>query len=312
MINCESCNDWFHGTCVSLEEADEELIETYICSGCEEQGKGKTIWVRKCRLDGCKKPAIPAVKGTKGIKGTNGSKYCSDEHGVQFFRLKLGGLDPDSITRQQLKALLDAVVGVDEFKVLGEEEPTIPEETLLKYKTVDDDSQFADLQLEREKILRKLEIVELRRTYLQLAVEKAKQLNLDLKNSLPQQLTVGKNKQKAKEICGFDERLLLDDAEFLEWSATEDGKRIFSELRIDGDQECQVEKRRCRHNGWQGLRGEDILMDESLLRGQLDGISRKEKMIKYISVEVNTNFRDRQKVRARNASPSNGHAIPLS
>jgi COMPASS component SPP1 len=275
---------------VSLEEADEALIETYICSGCEAHGKGKTIWVRKCRLDGCKKPAIPAVKGTKGIKGTKGSKYCSDEHGVQFFKLKLGGLDPDSITRQQLKALLDAVAGVDEFKALGEEEPTISEETLLKYKTVDDDSQFADLQLEREKILRKLEIVELRRTYLHLAVEKAKQLNLDLKNSLPQQLTVGKNKQKAKEICGFDERLLLDDSEFLEWSATEEGKRIFTERRIDGDRECQVEKRRCRHNGWQALRGEDILMDESLLRSQLDGISRQEKMIKYIPSEAYANF----------------------
>src|ERR1700721_2676315 len=72
MINCESCNDWFHGSCVSLEESDEPLIDTYICSVCEAQGKGKTSWRRKCRLDGCKNPAIQGVKGVKGAKGTKG------------------------------------------------------------------------------------------------------------------------------------------------------------------------------------------------------------------------------------------------
>jgi hypothetical protein len=40
-----------------------------------------------------------------------------------------------------------------------------------------------------------------------------------------------------------------------------------------------MEKRRCRHSQWQNLRGEEILMEESLLRGQLDGITQQENMI---------------------------------
>lgn len=97
---------------------------------------------------------------------------------------------------------------------------------------------------------------------------------------------MGKTKPKAKEICAFDERLLLGDTEFLEWSATEEGKRVLAGGKGEGEeggQRCGVEKRRCRHVGWQGLRGEDILMEESLLREQLEGIAREEKAIRYAS-----------------------------
>jgi COMPASS component SPP1 len=286
MICCESCNDWFHGTCVHLEESDEPLIDKYTCPICTDQGKSKTTWRRKCRLEGCKNPSIPAVRGVKGgAKGIKGSKYCSDEHGTLFFQAKLRELDDDIMTKEQLKSLVMAVDGVDGFKTLGDEEPVIPESVLLKYKSGEDDSRLADLRLEREKLLRKLEIVHLRQTFLHLAVEKAKQLNIDLKSLAvqPQQLTVGrtKPKSKAKEICGFNEILSLDETEFLDWSVTEEGKRIFAEKRIAGDKECVVEKRRCRHTGWQGLRGEDILMEESLLNSQLEGISRQENVIRY-------------------------------
>jgi COMPASS component SPP1 len=284
MICCESCNDWYHGTCVHLEESDEPLIDTYICPLCTEQKKGKTSWRRKCRLEGCKNPATPAVKGVKGgTKGTRGSKYCCDEHGKRFFQTKLRELDADSITKEELKTILTGVGNVEAFKTMGNEEPIIPDSVLLKYKTSEDDTKLSDFRLEREKLLRKLEIVRLRQTFLHLVIEKAKQLNLDLKSLVPQQLSTSKSKPKikAKEICGFNEILSLDDAEFLEWSATEEGKRIFADKRIEGDRECTVEKRRCRHTGWQGLRGEDIVMEESLLNNQLEGITRQENIIKY-------------------------------
>ena len=287
MINCEVCNDWFHGTCVSLDETDEPLIGTYVCPICTGQGKGRTTWVRKCRLDACKRPAIAPAKGSKASKG---SKYCSPEHAVLFFTRKLQHLHTDSITPQQLKALVNEV-NVDEFKVLGNHEPEILPEILNKYRTMEDESRLADLRLEREKINRKLEIVELRQNFFHLVVEKAKQLNLNLKAALP--IVIGKNKgkSKAKEICGYDGRLSLDEAEFLEWSASEEGNRILTERKIEGDSECTVEKRRCRHVGWQSLRDEDILMEESQLRGRLDAISRQEMAITA-----------KQKVRVRNAN----------
>ena len=280
MINCESCNDWFHGSCVSLEESDEPLIDTYICPVCVASGKGKTTWIRKCRLQGCKNPAIQQVKAARGGNGVKrGSKYCSDAHAIEFFKSKLRDLDPESLTPSQLKALIQGVTTVDEFKLLGDQEPTIPEPILSKYKTPGDDSRVADLGLEREMLSRKMDLLSLRQTFLHLAVEKAKQLNSELK--LPTLLSVGKSKAKAKEICAFDERLLLGDAEFLEWSVSEEGKQIFLERKIEGEGQCGMEKRRCRHVNWQALRGEDVLMEESLLREQLEGITRQERVIRY-------------------------------
>lgn len=318
MINCEVCNDWFHGTCVSLEESDEPLIDTYICPVCTSEGKGKTSWIRKCRLQGCNKPAVQQVKPIRGGKGTGtrASKYCSDEHALEFFKSKIQNLDPESLTPSQLKSLVRNVPSIDDFKRLGDAEPTVPDPLLAKYRTPADDSRLADLRLEREKLVRKMEIVALRQTFLHLAMEKAKQLNTDLKMSGPTQLAVGKSKAKtkAKEICAFDDRLLLGDAEFLEWTATEEGKRVLGERKIEGEEQCMVEKRRCRHREWQALRGEDILMEESLLREQLEGLAREEKTIRYARLNYWATLmsRERQKVRARNASPGNGQAIAIS
>lgn len=289
MINCELCNDWFHGACISLDESDEPLIETYVCPVCTGEGKGKTSWIPKCRLEGCKNPALQAVKTGKSGKGVQASKYCGDEHAVLFFKNKLKDLDVETITRSQLKTLVNGVSSADEFQELGEIEPTVPEEILVKYKSPDDDSRLADIRLEREKINRKLDIVHLRQTFLHLAVEKGKQLNADLKTSVPQQLTVKKSKTKPKEICAFDERLSLDDATFLEWTASDQGKKILTERRIDSGGECTAEKRRCRHAGWQALRGEDILMEEESLRSQLDGITREERTIRYQSLSICSN-----------------------
>lgn len=35
MIGCDGgCEDWYHGKCVSIDEADSELIDNYICTYC--------------------------------------------------------------------------------------------------------------------------------------------------------------------------------------------------------------------------------------------------------------------------------------
>jgi len=281
MINCEICNDWFHGSCISLEESDEPLIDTYVCPPCTAEGKGKTTWIRKCRLEGCKKPAVRALKPSKTDKGTTGSKYCSDEHARQFFHQKLNSLDTETLTKETLKALVDGVKSVDQFKVLGAEEPPILDTLLSQFRNPEDESRLADLRLEREKIARKLEIGSLRQQFLHFVVEKTKTTNADLKASQPMAPT-GKSKTKPKELCGYDDRLSLDDVEFLEWSSSEPGKRVFAERKVEEERlNCTVEKRRCRHVGWQQLRGEDILMEESLLRDQLDAIQKEENWIRY-------------------------------
>ncbi|ODQ50903.1 hypothetical protein SAICODRAFT_40817, partial [Saitoella complicata NRRL Y-17804] len=34
MIQCDGCDDWFHGTCVKINEVDEGLIDKWYCPGC--------------------------------------------------------------------------------------------------------------------------------------------------------------------------------------------------------------------------------------------------------------------------------------
>ncbi|KAK4961533.1 COMPASS (complex proteins associated with Set1p) component [Elasticomyces elasticus] len=83
MIGCDgTCDDWYHGKCVGIEERDKNLIDKYLCPSCTKAGKGRTTWKRMCRREGCRLPA--KVGKSKG--GGDSSKYCSEECGVLFFR----------------------------------------------------------------------------------------------------------------------------------------------------------------------------------------------------------------------------------
>ena len=88
MIGCEGpCDDWFHLNCVGMTEAKTKLVQKWFCPNCTEQGHA-TLWKRMCRLPGCENPA--RLEDTKNL-----SKYCSDEHGEEFFRRiiqKVGGI----------------------------------------------------------------------------------------------------------------------------------------------------------------------------------------------------------------------------
>ncbi|PTU21347.1 hypothetical protein P175DRAFT_0530843 [Aspergillus ochraceoroseus IBT 24754] len=101
MIGCDGgCEDWFHGKCVNIDPRDSELIDKYICPNCKENGKGWTTWKPMCRLKECRKAAR--------FNRKNPSKYCSDEHGLEFMRQKaqhlnltprMGSQKPISIQR---------------------------------------------------------------------------------------------------------------------------------------------------------------------------------------------------------------------
>ncbi|EFW20381.1 hypothetical protein D8B26_003229 [Coccidioides posadasii str. Silveira] len=82
MIACDGgCEDWFHGKCVNIKQIDADLIDKYICPNCEEKQGIRTTWKRMCRLPGCRQPARVTAKTP--------SKYCSDDHGVEFMKRKL-------------------------------------------------------------------------------------------------------------------------------------------------------------------------------------------------------------------------------
>lgn len=88
MIGCDgTCDDWFHGKCVGIEERDKNLIDKYICPYCAgKPNAGRTTWKRMCRRQGCRQPARVGKAAAAAKDGKGHSKYCSEECGVLFFR----------------------------------------------------------------------------------------------------------------------------------------------------------------------------------------------------------------------------------
>ena len=86
MIACDGgCDDWLHGKCVNIDEEDGDLIDKYICPNCMAKDRGVTTWKPMCRAPGCRQPAR--------LKKGNASKYCSDECGLNFFKLAIAKVD---------------------------------------------------------------------------------------------------------------------------------------------------------------------------------------------------------------------------
>ncbi|KAL4926230.1 putative PHD transcription factor [Aspergillus undulatus] len=133
MIGCDGgCEDWFHGKCVNIDPRDAELIERYVCPNCKQNGKGWTTWKPMCRLEECRKPA----RFTSNIP----SKYCSDEHGLEFMRQKTQhlNLNPTSthLGSQKPKSILRAALNGSRTHT-----PT----------PVDDDSEYDGSHIEDER-----------------------------------------------------------------------------------------------------------------------------------------------------------------
>ena len=82
MIACDGgCEDWFHGKCINIKEEDGVLIDKYICPNCAAKNRGVTTWKPMCRALDCRQPAR--------LKKGSASKYCTDECGLNFFKLAI-------------------------------------------------------------------------------------------------------------------------------------------------------------------------------------------------------------------------------
>lgn len=44
MINCEGCENWYHGACIGITPVRGNLIDLYYCKACEDAGKGMTTY----------------------------------------------------------------------------------------------------------------------------------------------------------------------------------------------------------------------------------------------------------------------------
>jgi COMPASS component SPP1 len=250
MIGCDGgCDDWFHGDCVNMKQADEELVDKFICPQCEENGRGNTTWKPMCRRDGCRKPA-------RLIKDRE-SKYCSDDCGVLFMSEQLQrtagakgangtkdkskkkkkpteaeGVEEEEPTplggtlrAKDLKALVDASPNIQAFKNLGTGVLTPPQTASPSRATFPSNGEdlaltageierLTALHKEKTQLKDRLEVLKDREKFVSMAKEQAVRL-------------ADREKLKMKDFCGYDSRLSWSDAEFLLWRNSKHGRAAF-------------------------------------------------------------------------------------
>ena len=297
MIGCDGgCDDWFHGDCVNMKQADEELVDKFICPMCEENGKGHTTWKPMCRRDGCRKPAR--------LARDRESKYCSDDCGVLFMseqlhrtagakgangtKKKKKKTDEDedeptplggTLRAKDLKALVDASPNIQAFKNLGTGVLTPPQTASPSRATFPSNGEdlaltaaeferLTALHKEKSQLKDRLEVLKDREKFVSMAKEQAVRL-------------ADREKLKIKDFCGYDSRLSWSDAEFLLWRNSRHGRAAFTHSTLsptdeqisatDGDamdvdveaKETACLKKRCqKHPQWQKLNLQDARFEE--------------------------------------------------
>ena len=70
-IQCDKCDSWFHGTCMSLREDDAGFLEKWYCRDCRSKYELSNIWKKKCARRGCRKALSAEKEGS--------AKYCSEK-----------------------------------------------------------------------------------------------------------------------------------------------------------------------------------------------------------------------------------------
>ena len=88
MVYCDGgCNDWYHCSCVKINEADaKELLDRFICPKCKTD-KLTTTWKRYCRYGNVGKWTKDqnTCRNAARVSDVPPSMYCSDEHRDQFW-----------------------------------------------------------------------------------------------------------------------------------------------------------------------------------------------------------------------------------
>lgn len=293
MIACDSCDDWFHGSCVNLTSARSALVVKYICPRCTDPTvEGKlSKYRRRCRLPGCDRP----VPQNDADGSTPRSKYCSKEHGLAFFKQLLDKapvqreLDPTTVlTAPQLKSLVSSCKSVRAFHKLGTRFPpqaSLPSESDIEARFSSADRALVDsLQAEMARLDEQIRLNEIKTRFVQVCKEHTKELNEELLREeaaakgedvdgadaattaadakpakKPTKSAAAKKKaQKAKkDICGYNSNLSLSDTAWPAYLASLGDIKAeapAADFHLKRDDTCLLDKRKCpRHYGWQAL-----------------------------------------------------------
>ncbi|CAG8455479.1 10101_t:CDS:2 [Paraglomus occultum] len=239
MIQCDGCNEWYHGDCVKISEDISQLIDKYYCPGCTAKGNTSS-WKQKCRNPPCNKPArIPS------------SRYCSQGCGLALAQARLR----ENEKRAKLMLYLQKPQ-----TPLKPSTPNSDKSTPSSNKRctrnlaadLDDRSHWKKVQEEWDRVTKFSEVIERREQILRKAIKRCE--------------SEGKN---GYTPCGFDSRLLLNDKEVMELGdATDENVNICKEKGS-----CE------KHPLWQSVKLVEIEQEKALQSARLEKLRAEKKQI---------------------------------
>ncbi|KAJ3293805.1 hypothetical protein HK104_004174 [Borealophlyctis nickersoniae] len=250
-IQCDACDEWFHGRCVGITEDEAEGVDKWFCRGCvASHGGVEFVWKPKCARAGCEKRAKTSVGAAD--QDVRSSKYCSRECGMlvaeERVRAKQPAVRPKSLGAASLSNAKQLIIEAD-----------LADMELLRAKQA--------FKRRRKAVIRKLEE---RGRRVAAAVEKGRQATVD-----------------GVKVCGFDQRIVgewvvdTDRAAFETRGERQNGEGDGTAERkaessgdnmengeIEGDGEmgigetiCKVTGKCSLHEGWEGAKLAEVNVD---------------------------------------------------
>lgn len=309
MVACDGCEEWFHFKCMNVNPELSHLIAKFYCKFCSWKGNGKTLWKRKCRVEGCYEPI------------RNESKYCSDEHAKEFIRLMvLGGNNKRSVQDLENGVVKDVIDYVnedhDKLVSLGNKFPELEvvkqylkDELDLDSFPTDVKMRLQNLSKRSEKVTTDIDQQKKQMDQLVKIKENIKLLNEKLVSLLyPESVQESSLKKKSKksnklrkdkiDLCYCDRSIdegkslvnqLVEQDELFEKFQNVIRRRLFDnddeldaetpeeEDKDGGDPDrfmnalCIIDRRKCsRHNGWWNLEYDELSKRISTLEERIE------------------------------------------
>jgi COMPASS component SPP1 len=257
-----------------------------LVTGSERQ----TTWKNRCAREGCNSASLPL------------SKYCSDYCGIEVAatRLEISGHNPASFwnavknarRREGVITPVGASSTIDEMNSYDRAMQALQD-------------SLSKLTAKRASIESQLSLVMSRLRFLGISISRWERFCVafaEASGATQTREAVSRPSKKSKKSkggggpttlpdapCGFDVRLVWDDADWENWVASEEGRAILERglaatietpgsgedeggMELDENVICVVTRKRCdRHSGWQKTREADFEVERAILvSGSLD------------------------------------------
>lgn len=305
MISCDGCEEWFHTKCMKIDNQHLGLLDRFYCKFCHWKGKGVTRWNRKCRRPLCWKAARTKEE----------SKYCSDECGKSFLRLKLTG--SLHFSKEDINFVIhycDTHANLEQLGLKFPELEVVANQDLDKLPPLVKDS-IEENDLQQTKLRAEIDILLKKRDYVLLVKKRNETINEMLTELVGENQETEKSKKGKKkltrpkkiDLCCFDKNVSkdIDDPKSvpdLAGAASQANPSVYNLFKeeIDGvllayqaedhsnNSICLQDRRKClRHNGWYSLLQDKTWKKLNELKASLETLKlARENALREYSISI--------------------------